>query len=133
MQRPWNIVILLILALGLGGLFRDSAAFNDVSSAKADRERIVNEADAYAKELLPRARAQANRTLQDAEIYRSQQINTAQGASERFLKLATEVKTAPEISRRRLWLESMESVLSKANVIVYPPPRDGMFSITQIE
>ena len=108
-------------------------AFNDVSSAKADRERIVNEADAYAKDLLPRARAQANRTLQDAEIYRSQQINTAKGASERFLHLASEVRTAPEISRRRLWLETIESVLSKADVIVYPPPREGMFSITQIE
>ncbi len=108
-------------------------AFNDVSSAKADRERIVNEADAYAKELLPRARAQAHRVLQDAEIYRSQQINTAQGASERFLQLASEVRTAPEISRRRLWLETIESVLSKADIIVYPPPRDGMFSITQIE
>ena len=108
-------------------------AFNDVSSAKADRERIVNEADAYAKDLLPKSRAQAHRILQDAEIYRSQQINTAQGASERFLHLASEVRMAPEISKRRLWLETIESVLSKANVIVYPPPRDGMFSLTQIE
>ncbi len=108
-------------------------AFNDVSSAKADRERIVSEADAYAKNLLPRARAQANRTLQEAEIYRSQQINAAQGAGERFLKLAAEVKTAPAISRRRLWLETMESVLSKADIVVYPPSRDGVFSVTQIE
>ena len=109
------------------------SAFNDVSSAKADRDRIVNEADAYAKDLLPRARAQANRALQEAEIYRSQQMNTAQGASERFLHLASEVRTAPEISRRRLWLETIESVLSKADVVVYPPPCDGVFSITQIE
>ncbi len=109
------------------------AAFNDVSSAKADRERIVSEADAYAKDLMPKARAQANRTLQDAEIYRSQSTNTARGASERFLKLASEVRASPEISRRRLWLETIEEVLSKANVIVYPPPRDGVFSITQIE
>ncbi len=109
------------------------AAFNDVSSAKADRERIVSEADAYAKDLLPRARAQANRTLQDAAIYQSQQINTARGVSERFLKLASEVHTAPEISRRRLWLETIESVLSKADVIVYPPPRDGVFRVTQFE
>ena len=108
-------------------------AFNDVSSAKADRERIVSEADAYAKDRLPKARAQANRTLQNAAIYRSQQINTAQGASERFLNLASEVRTAPEISRRRLWLETIESVLSKADVIVYPSPRDGPFHITQIE
>lgn len=109
------------------------AAFNDVSSAKADRERIVSEADAYAKDLLPRARAQANRTLQDAAIYQSQQINTARGVSERFLKVASEVRTAPEISRRRLWLETIESVLSKADVIVYPPPRDGVFRVTQFE
>ncbi|ETW95606.1 MAG: hypothetical protein ETSY1_29900 [Candidatus Entotheonella factor] len=109
------------------------AAFNDVSSAKADRERIVSEADAYAKDLLPRARAQANRTLQDAEIYRSQRVNTARGASERFLKLAVEVQAAPAISRRRLWLETIETVLSRADVVVYPRSRDGVFSFTQIE
>ncbi len=109
------------------------AAFNDVSSAKADRERIVSEADAYAKDLLPRARAQANRTLQDAEIYRSERVNTARGASERFLKLAAEVQAAPEISRRRLWLETLEAVLSKADVVVYPRPKDGAFRMMQIE
>ena len=109
------------------------AAFNDVSSAKADRERLVSEADAYAKDRLPKARAQANRTLQDAEIYRSETVNTAKGETQRFLDLAAEVRAAPEISRRRLWLETIESVLSEANVIVYPPPSDGLFTITQIE
>ncbi len=109
------------------------AAFNDVSSAKADRERIVSEADAYAKDLLPRARAQANRSLQDAAIYQSERMNQAKGESERFLKLATEVQTAPEISRRRLWLETVETALSKADMVVYPPPKDGLFRITQIE
>jgi membrane protease subunit HflK len=109
------------------------AAFNDVSSAKADRERLVSEADAYAKDRLPKARAQANRTLQDTEIYRSETVKTARGETQRFLDLAVEVRAAPEISRRRLWLETIESVLSEANVIVYPPPSDGSFTITQIE
>lgn len=109
------------------------AAFNDVSSAKADRERLVSEADGYAKDLLPKARGQANRMLQEAEIYRSNVVNAAQGATQRFLKLAVEVQAAPEISKRRLWLEVVEKALSQAKIIVYSKKPGEKFTFTQVE
>lgn len=109
------------------------AAFNDVSSARADRERMINEADGYAKELLPQARAQAQRTLQEAEIYRSKVVSTAKGAAHRFRALAAEVRAAPEVSKRRLWLEMVEQALSQAKIVIYSTAPGEHFSLTQVE
>lgn len=109
------------------------AAFNDVSSAKADRQRLMNIADGYAKDLLPRARAQANRIRQEAEIYRSEVVNAAHGAAQRFLKLAKQVSTSPQVSKERLWLEMVEKTLSRARMIVYPRKPGSTFTLTHIE
>ena len=109
------------------------AAFNDVSSAKADRQRLMNVADGYAKDLLPRARAQANRIRQEAEIYRSEVVNAAHGAAQRFTKLAEQVRTSPQVSKERLWLETVEKTLSRARMIVYPRKPGSTFSLTHIE
>ncbi|MEW6742669.1 MAG: FtsH protease activity modulator HflK [Planctomycetota bacterium] len=109
------------------------AAFNEVSSAKADRVRAVSEADGYAKDLLPKARARANRIVQEAEIYRSQVVSAARGAAERFRKLAAEVRSSPEISLRRIWLEVVETALARARLVVYPPEPGSEFVLTEIE
>ena len=109
------------------------AAFNDVSSAKADRQRLMNVADGYAKDLLPRARAQANRIRQEAEIYRSEVVNAAHGAAQRFLKLAEQVRTSPQVSKERMWLEMVEKTLSRARMIVYPRKPGRPFTLTHIE
>ena len=97
------------------------AAFNDVSSAKADRQRLMSVADGYAKDLLPRARAQANRIRQEAEIYRSEVVNEAHGAAQRFVSLADQVRTSPQVSKERMWLEMVEKTLSRARMIVLSP------------
>ncbi|MHC4861069.1 MAG: FtsH protease activity modulator HflK, partial [Planctomycetota bacterium] len=78
------------------------AAFNDVTSAKADRERLLSEADGFAKDLLPKARAQADRIVQEAEMYRSVAVNRARGSASRFRDLSVEVAASPRVSRRRL-------------------------------
>lgn len=109
------------------------AAFNDVSSAKADRQRLMNVADGYAKDLLPRARAQANRVRQEAEIYRSEVVNAAHGAAQRFIKLAEQVRTSPQVSKERMWLEMVEKTLSRARMIVYPRKPGRTFTLTHIE
>ena len=109
------------------------AAFNDVSSAKADRQRLMNVADGYAKDLLPRARAQAHRIRQEAEIYRSEVVNAAHGAAQRFVKLAEQVRTSPQVSKGRLWLETVEKTLSRARIIVYPRKPGSTFTLTHIE
>ena len=109
------------------------AAFNDVSSAKADRQRLMNVADGYAKDLLPRARARANRIRQEAEIYRSEVVNAAHGAAQRFVALAEQVRTSPQVSKERMWLEMVEKTLSRARMIVYPRKPGRPFTLTHIE
>ena len=109
------------------------AAFNDVSSAKADRQRLMSVADGYAKDLLPRARAQANRIRQEAEIYRSEVVNEAHGAAQRFVSLADQVRTSPQVSKERMWLEMVEKTLSRARMIVYPRKPGRNFTLTHIE
>jgi len=107
------------------------AAFNDVSSASADRDRLESEADGYAKDLLPRARAKARRIVEEAEIYRSEVVNRAKGAAARFHLLSTEVAAAPEVSMERLWREFVEEALSSADLVVYPAGRP--FRLTEVK
>ena len=109
------------------------AAFNDVTSAKADKERLLSEADGYVKDLLPKARAQANRIVTEAEIYRSETTNGARGEASRFRDLAAEVAVSPGVSKRRLWLEAVEEALSKAKKVVYSSSPGERFRLTEIE
>jgi membrane protease subunit HflK len=109
------------------------AAFNDVSSAVADKERRLSEADGYAKNLLPAARAEANRRTATAEIYRSEVVAAAKGDAESFDLLRERVAAAPEVSKRRLWLEALEKVLSRPKKIVYPRVEGGRFRVTEVE
>ncbi len=109
------------------------AAFNDVSSAKADRERSDTEADGYAKDLLPKARARADRIVREAEIYRSEVVSRARGEAERFTKLAREVAAAPGVSRLRLWMDSVQKALARARKIIYPRRPGRVFHLKEVE
>jgi membrane protease subunit HflK len=108
-------------------------AFNDVSSANADKDRCISEADGYAKDLLPVARADARRLLEEAETYRDRVVNEAKGAAERFRLLADEVAAAPEVTKRRLFLEAVERALARAEVIVYPHVPGRRFKLTELK
>lgn len=102
-----------------------SDAFKDVSSAKADRERAVQQADGYRRDLMPTARYQADRIEQQALAYSSRILSGAKGRAERFISLYDEYKLAPEITRTRLFLETMETVLSRPQTIIVTPDEDG--------
>ncbi len=93
-------------------------AFNDVSRAKSDRERRITEARGEANKTLPKARADANRKIKSAEIYQSKRVNRARGEAESFRKLEGEYQKAKEITRRRIWLDSMERILDNVEVTV---------------
>lgn len=93
-------------------------AFRDVQSAKADQERLQNEAYAYANKIVPEARGQADRILLTAKGYKEQAVAEAKGQTARFLKVYEEYKKAPDVTRRRLYLETMERVLSSAEKII---------------
>ena len=89
-------------------------AFNEVNQAKQERERMINQAwDAYNK-AVPRARGEAKRTVRQAEGYQLDKVNRAQGEADRFLVTYQEYKKAPEITRKRLYLESMSKVLPES-------------------
>ena len=93
-------------------------AFNDAIKAREDKERLVNEAEAYSNDILPRARGKAARMGQEAEAYRSEVIAKATGETQRFLKVLTEYKKAPAVTRERLYLDTMESVLANNNKVM---------------
>lgn len=93
-------------------------AFSDAVKAREDKERLVNEAEAYSNDILPRARGKAARMEQEAAAYRDQIVARADGETERFLKVLTEYKKAPIVTRERLYLDAMESVLSSTNKVM---------------
>lgn len=88
-------------------------AFRDVASARADAARIVNEAEGYANDILPRARGEAQQLLSASQGYRERKIQEARGDADRFAKLAAEYAKNPEVTRHRLFLETMEDVLPR--------------------
>lgn len=93
-------------------------AFDDAIKAREDRERFVNEAQAYANQIVPEARGQAARILEEAKAYRESIVARSQGDARRFGLLLEEYKKAPQITRRRMYLETMEEVLSQASKVI---------------
>lgn len=93
-------------------------AFNDAIKAREDKERLVNEAEAYSNDILPRSRGKAARMGQEASAYRDEIIAKADGETSRFLKILSEYKKAPAVTRERLYLETMEDVLGKSNKVL---------------
>ena len=95
-----------------------SDAFKDVISAQQDKERLINEARGYANDVVPRARGQAAQTINEAEAYRETKVREATGTAQRFVKQQEEYAKAKDVTRRRLYLETMQSILPGVNKIV---------------
>jgi membrane protease subunit HflK len=93
-------------------------AFRDVQAARADLERAQNEAQTYANRVLPDARGRAAQILQQAEGYKEQAVAEAKGQSARFLKVYEEYRKAPDVTRERIYLETLERVLGSADKVV---------------
>jgi membrane protease subunit HflK len=93
-------------------------AFRDVQRAQADRERAQNEAETYQNDILPRARGDAVRLEQDAEAYAQEVVAQASGDAERFLAVFKEFDKARDVTTRRIYLETMEDVLSNMNKVL---------------
>ncbi|MGV8146541.1 MAG: FtsH protease activity modulator HflK [Alkaliphilus sp.] len=100
-------------------------AFYDVVRAKADRERLIREAQGHALDILPRARGEAAAKLHEAEGYKSERISLAEGSAGRFLAVLEEYKKAPVVTRRRLYLEMIERVLPGVEKIIIDPQTAG--------
>ena len=87
------------------------AAFKDVASAKEDKAKMVNEAHGYRNEILPKANGMASQIVNDAIAYKEAKIISAEGDASRFLQVLAQYKTAKEVTKKRLYIETMEEIL----------------------
>jgi membrane protease subunit HflK len=94
------------------------AAFSDAIKAAQDAEKTKNEGQAYANDVIPRARGSAFRLVEEAQGYQERVIATAEGDSDRFNKLVSEYKNAPVVTRERLYLEAMQEVFSNVSKVM---------------
>jgi len=95
-----------------------SDAFKDVISAQQDKERLINEANGYANDVVPKARGQAAQLINEAEAYKAAKVQDATGQAQRFIALEEEYAKAKDVTRERLYLETMEAVLGRAKKIL---------------
>ncbi len=104
-----------------------AAAFDDVIAAGQDASRIVNEAEGYRNELLPRSRAEAAELIEAARAYREAKVAESTGEAARFLAIAAEHRKAPDVTEMRLYLETMEEVLPGVEKVIVEPGSTGVF------
>ncbi len=100
-------------------------AFRDVQAARADQVRLQNEAEKFAERVIPEARGEAQKILQEAQAYKEQTIAQSVGQADRFVKVYNEYKKAPEVTRKRLFLETMEKVLGRSEKIIIDSKSGG--------
>jgi membrane protease subunit HflK len=100
-------------------------SFREVQAAEQERDRLQRTADAYANRVLAEARGQAAQVLEEAEGYRAQVTNDALGQASRFSAILTEYQNAEEVTRRRIYLETMERVMGNVSKIVMDPAVSG--------
>ncbi|MEL7306608.1 MAG: FtsH protease activity modulator HflK [Pseudomonadota bacterium] len=129
-QQTWDELNKIIEPYNLGIIvsdvnFKDSRppgevkdAFDDAIAAQEDEERFIREAEAYAREIEPRARGQVTRMTQEAEAYRERIKLEAQGEVARFEKLLPEYQAAKEVTRKRLYIDAMEEVLGNSSKVL---------------
>ncbi len=100
-------------------------AFDDATRAMADKERVQNQADAYANDIVPRARGAAARQVEDAKAYAFKVVSEAQGETKRFLALLNEYRKAPDVTRERLYLDTMQDVLADTGKVLLDVKEGG--------
>ncbi|NOQ16953.1 MAG: FtsH protease activity modulator HflK, partial [Methyloprofundus sp.] len=94
------------------------SAFEDAIKAREDEQRLINEAEAYANEVVPKARGAAARIIQESEGYKSRIIAVAEGDVSRFTQILTEYKKAPEVTRKRIYLDTLEEIMSGTDTVL---------------
>jgi len=108
-------------------------SFNEVNEAKQEKEKMINQAwEAYNK-VIPRARGEAEKTIKESEGYALNRVNTAKGDASRFVSIWSEYKNATEVTRKRLYLESMQKILAKAgDKFVMDPSQKGILPLLDL-
>ena len=100
-------------------------SFADAIKAREDEQRIINEANAYRNDIVPKARGDAQSMLEDAEAYQTQVTKSAQGETERFNKLLAEYERAPEVTRERMYIDAIEEVMANNSKVMLDADSSG--------
>ncbi|MGE0714569.1 MAG: FtsH protease activity modulator HflK [Alphaproteobacteria bacterium] len=101
-------------------------AFRDVQRARADQERLRNEAETYRNDIIPRARGEAERLVQEGEAYKQEVVARSQGDAQRFLSVYETYRVAPDVTRERIYLETIEDVLRGVNKVLIDKSGQGV-------
>lgn len=109
------------------------AAFKDVASAREDQNKIINQAEGYANDILPKAKGRAAEIVAQAEAYKAEKVKKAEGDADRFLSVLKEYKKAKDITRKRLYLETMEKILIRAKKFIMDPGKQGVLPLLPLE
>jgi membrane protease subunit HflK len=127
---------LLILAVQLQDVHPPDEviqAFKDVASAKEDKDRLINLAKGYQNQVIPKARGDAEKRIREAEGYREERIKTGKGDADRFEKVWTEYRNAKVVTKKRLYLETMEKILpSIQKVIISPETNSSLLNLMDL-
>jgi modulator of FtsH protease HflK len=102
------------------------SAFDDVIKAKEDETRLKNQAESYSNQIIPEARGKAQRLIEEAEAYKSEVVSRAEGESARFENLLSEYKRAPEVTRKRLYMDAIEVVMAKSSKVMVDVDNNSM-------
>jgi membrane protease subunit HflK len=125
--EPYNLGVLIVDVNFKGARPPEEvkAAFDDAIAAQEDEERFIREAEAYTREIEPRARGQVNRIAQEAQAYKQRITLEAQGEVARFEELLPQFNAAPEVTRERIYLDTLEQVYSSTSKIVIDSSSGG--------
>ncbi len=108
-------------------------AFDDAIKAREDEQRLKNEAEAYANEIIPKARGAAARRIEEANAYKSEVTARAEGEASRFTQLLTEYEKAPVVTRERLYLQTLEDVMSRTSKVMIDVKQGGSVMLLPLE
>lgn len=117
-----GIKIVKVLLQGVNPPEKVKPSFNEVNSAKQEAKQAINEAERDYKNIIPEARGKAEKTIADAEAYKTELVNTAEGDANRFQSMYQEFKKAPQVTKKRLYFEMMQRVLNDAKDVTIIDP-----------
>lgn len=120
-----GVVIVDVKSLGVSPPSEVIDAFNDVQRARQDKERSVNEADAYRNDIVPRAKGKAEAVNQESQAYKETMIRSADGEAKRFNSVYQAYKQGEEVTKRRLYLERMQKVLGSTDTVIIDTKSEG--------
>ena len=93
-------------------------SYRDVQRAKTDEQKLINEAQAYRNDIIPKARGQAEKMIQESEAYKKEVVSKAKGEAERFISVYNSYKNSKDVTRKRIYLETLEQTLGKIDKVI---------------